>query len=103
MPSRNSVVGRITRNRPPSWLGRYECRRYRGFRSHVRKIESLFGHNLKAARLCAGLSQQDLAARAGVALAFLTQIENGVSDPDLQVIGALAKAVGCAAYELLKS
>ena len=67
------------------------------------KIESLFGHNLKAARLCAGLSQQDLAARAGVALAFLTQIENGVSDPDLQVIGALAKAVGIAAYELLKS
>ena len=67
------------------------------------RIGSLFGSNLKAARLCAGLSQQDLAARAGVALAILAQIESGVGDPDLQVIGALAKAVGCAAFELLKS
>ena len=59
--------------------------------------------NLRAARLCAGLTQQELAARAGVALAFLAQIESGVSDPDLQIIGALAKAVGCAAFELLQS
>jgi transcriptional regulator with XRE-family HTH domain len=66
-------------------------------------IGSLLGHNLKAARLYAGLSQQDVAARAGVALVFLAEIERGVSDPDLQVIGALAKAVGCAAFELLKS
>jgi DNA-binding XRE family transcriptional regulator len=66
------------------------------------EFESLFGRNLKAARLCAGLSQQDLAARAGVALIALAEIESGVSDPDLLVIGALAKAVGCAAFELLE-
>ena len=71
--------------------------------SNSGRIESLFGRNLKAARLCAGLSQQDLAARAGVALIALAEIESGVSDPDLLVIGALAKAVGCAAFELLES
>ena len=66
------------------------------------RIEALFGRNLKTARLCAGMTQQDLAARAGVALALLAQIESGRCDPDLQMIGALAKAVGCAACELLK-
>jgi transcriptional regulator with XRE-family HTH domain len=65
-------------------------------------IGALLGRNLRAARLCAGLSQQELAARAGIALGFLAEIEGGVSDPDLRIIGALAKAVGCAAFELLK-
>ena len=67
------------------------------------RLEARLGRNLKAARLCAGLTQQELATRAGVALAFLAQIERGVCDPDLQRIGALAKAVGRAAYELLQS
>ena len=67
------------------------------------RLEARLGRNLKAARLCAGLTQQELAARAGVALAFLAQLESGVCDPDLQRIGALAKAVGRAAFELLQS
>jgi transcriptional regulator with XRE-family HTH domain len=70
--------------------------------SRTGSITSLLGRNLKEARRCAGLSQQDLAGRAGIALALLAEIESGVSDPDLQMIGALAKAVGCAAFELLK-
>jgi transcriptional regulator with XRE-family HTH domain len=71
--------------------------------SNLARIGSLLGRNLKAARLCAGLSQQELAARAGVTLGLLAEIEAGFSDPELRVIGALAKAVGCAAIELLKS
>ncbi len=67
------------------------------------QLEARLGRNLKAARLRAGLTQQELATRAGVALAFLAQIESGVSDPDLRRIGALAKAVGRAAFELLQS
>ena len=67
------------------------------------RIEALLGRNLKAARLCAGLSQQELAQRAGVALGLLAEIESGVGDPDLRVIGELARAVGLAAFELLKS
>ncbi|MCW3477673.1 helix-turn-helix domain-containing protein [Limobrevibacterium gyesilva] len=66
------------------------------------RIEAQLGRNLKAARLCAGLTQQEVAARAGIAVAFLAEIEKGVGDPDLRVIGALAKAVGCPAFELLK-
>ena len=47
------------------------------------RLRALFGRNLKAARL--------------------VEIESGVSDPDLRVIGALARAVGLTAFELLKS
>ena len=71
--------------------------------SRPASLGALLGHNLKAARLGTGLSQQELAARAGVALCLLVEIESGVSDPDLRVIGALARAVGLAASELLKS
>ena len=71
--------------------------------SRPASLGALLGRNLKAARLCTGLSQQELAVRAGVALCLLVEIESGVSDPDLRVIGALARAVGLAASELLKS
>jgi transcriptional regulator with XRE-family HTH domain len=67
------------------------------------RLGALLGRNLIAARLCTGLSQQELAIRAGVALCLLVEIESGVSDPDLRVIGALARAVGLGASELLKS
>ena len=67
------------------------------------RLRALLGRNLKAARLGTGLSQRELAVRAGVALCLLVEIESGVSDPDLRVIGALARAVGLAASELLKS
>ena len=42
------------------------------------ELEARLGRNLKAARLRAGLTQRELATRAGVALAFLAQIESGV-------------------------
>lgn len=67
------------------------------------RLEARLGRNLKAARVRAGLTQRELAIRAGVALAFLAQIESGVCDADLQRLGALAKAVGRAAFELLQS
>ena len=65
-------------------------------------IQAQLGHNLKAARLDAGLTQQEVAFRAGVAPAFLAEIESGTGDPDLRVIDALAEAVGRAAFELLQ-
>jgi transcriptional regulator with XRE-family HTH domain len=70
--------------------------------SNPARLEAVFGRNLKAARLNTGLSQQELASRAGVAFCVLVEIERGDSDPDLRVIGALARALGLAAFELLK-
>lgn len=64
-------------------------------------ILATLGRNLRAGRLSAGLTQQELAARAGIALAIFAQIESGCSDPGLDLLGTLAKAVGRAAYDLV--
>ena len=64
-------------------------------------ILAALGRNLKTARVSAGLTQQELAVRAGIALTILAQIESGSSDPGLRLLGTLAKAVGCAAYDLV--
>jgi DNA-binding XRE family transcriptional regulator len=61
------------------------------------------GRNLQAARLSAGLTQQELADLAGVDLAILAQIERGCRDPGLNLLDDLAHAVRCAAVELLGS
>jgi DNA-binding XRE family transcriptional regulator len=66
------------------------------------RVKVRFGRNLKAARLCAGLTPQEVALQAGVALGLLIQIESGTSDPDLALVGKLANIVGCAAHELLR-
>jgi transcriptional regulator with XRE-family HTH domain len=64
-------------------------------------ILAALGRNLRAARMAAGLTQQEVAARAGIALTIFAQIESGCSDPGLRLLGSLAKAVGCAAYDLV--
>lgn len=61
-----------------------------------------FGRNLKAARISAGLTQRELAARAGVALSLIIRIESGLCDPDLRLVGSLAKCVGRTVSELLR-
>ncbi len=59
------------------------------------------GRNLTAARVAAGLTQQQLASRVGIALSMLSQIESGRSDPDLRLVDTLANEVGRDLYELL--
>lgn len=65
------------------------------------QIHVLFGRNLKAARLMAGLSSEEVALRARTTVGYLDQIEGGTTYPDLDLIGRLACVVGCEAYELL--
>jgi DNA-binding XRE family transcriptional regulator len=65
------------------------------------RIEVLFGRNLRAARLRAGLTRREVAARAGIAVTSLIQIESGTTDPDLCLVWMLAEVVGRAASDLL--
>lgn len=61
----------------------------------------LFGRNLRSARLRAGLTRRQVAARAGIGLASLIQIEAGTTDPDLCLVWTLAEVVGKPAADLL--
>ena len=65
------------------------------------EISVLFGRRLKAARLKARLSAAAVALRARTTVRHLRQIESGTTYPDLDLIGRLARVVGCEAYELL--
>jgi transcriptional regulator with XRE-family HTH domain len=51
------------------------------------------GNKLKAARTRKGLSQRDLAAKAGLLQAQISKVENGMSDLRLSSLIALSRAL----------
>jgi transcriptional regulator with XRE-family HTH domain len=52
---------------------------------------------LRRARLAAGLSQRELAARAGTSQSVIARIEGGQTDPS---VGTLAKLLAASGHEL---
>ena len=60
-----------------------------------------FGARLRVLRLAAGLSQQDLAVRAGCSRGYVGHLEQGRSLPHRKTIYALARALGADVRELL--
>jgi len=53
-----------------------------------------FGRALKAARVAQGLSQEELAFRAGMSVPYLSNLERGRSGPSLVMMHDLAVALG---------
>ena len=60
------------------------------------------GKNLKRIRTTKGISQGDIARSLGVNRGFISNIENGKTNPTLATIARLAKAVRVSVDELLK-
>jgi len=61
-----------------------------------------FGDHLRGLRKRAGLSQRELAQRAGIDFTYLSKIENGRVDPPGEAtMRALARALGADAEDLL--
>lgn len=60
------------------------------------------GKNLKIIRSKKGISQGDIARSLGVSRGFISNIENGKTNPTLSTIAKLAKAVKASTNELLK-
>lgn len=60
------------------------------------------GKNLKRIRTAKGISQGDIARSLEVNRGFISNIENGKTNPTLATITRLAKAVGVSVSELLK-
>lgn len=60
------------------------------------------GKNLNKIRTAKNISQGDIARALGVDRGFISNIENGKTNPTLATISKIAKAIGVSADELLK-
>ena len=60
------------------------------------------GRNLKRIREEKGMTQGDIVRTLGVSRSFVSNIENGNTNPTLSTITNLAKALGVPSDELLK-
>jgi transcriptional regulator with XRE-family HTH domain len=60
------------------------------------------GKNLKRIRTKKGISQGDIVRSVGIDRAFVSNIENGKTNPTLATISKLAKALNVKIEELIK-
>lgn len=63
----------------------------------------MLGNVLQKARENAGLTQEDLAHRAGIDRSYLSQLENDRKSPTVETLRRLALALGVPAWKLLKT
>jgi transcriptional regulator with XRE-family HTH domain len=66
------------------------------------ELQKLFGENLRAARIKAGLSQTDVAAMSGTAQQTISQIEAGQHNLTLKTMDRLARVVSRNVTQLLR-
>ena len=60
------------------------------------------GENLKRIRMEKGITQGDIVRKLGISRSFVSNIENGKTNPTLSTISKLAKALGIPTNELIK-
>lgn len=60
------------------------------------------GFAVRTAREAAGLTQDVLAKRSGVAQSTISQLEQGEARPRIDTLASLAKAIGLPLWELVK-
>ena len=65
-------------------------------------IQQKFGEQVRTMRNLKGISQEELAFRAGVHRTYLGGIQRGERNPSLRNIAAIARALGMPLSELFK-
>jgi len=65
------------------------------------QLRRVFGRRVREARVRQGLTQQELARRAGMHPAYVGGVERGQRNVTLEVVERLARALGVAAAELM--
>ncbi|MBL3685042.1 MULTISPECIES: helix-turn-helix domain-containing protein [Sinorhizobium] len=66
------------------------------------EIREVFARNLKAARRAKGLSQEELAYRAGIDRTYISSLERSVYNASIDVVDRLAVVLDVEASDLLK-
>jgi transcriptional regulator with XRE-family HTH domain len=67
-----------------------------------RQCFGCLGKNLKRIRTDKGISQGEIGRILGVDKGFVSNIENGKTNPTLATIAKIAKAIGVSVGELMK-
>lgn len=62
----------------------------------------LFGRNVRRLRDAAGVSQEELAFRAGMKRTYLSDLERGTRNPSVRALGRLAEALNVTPSQLLE-
>ncbi len=65
-------------------------------------LAAIFARNLQALRQKKHLTQEALAAKAGISVAYVSMLERGQRTPPLETIDLLAKALKVPALEMLQ-
>ena len=65
------------------------------------QAKKILAVNVRAARLAAGVSQEELAFRAGIDRTYASQIERAIANQSLGITCAVADALGCTLIDLL--
>ena len=61
---------------------------------------SAFGSHLRSLRRQAGLSQEEIADKAGIHVTYLSGVERGLRNPSIRNVRRLAQALGIPTREL---
>ncbi len=67
-----------------------------------RDLRQAFATNLRRLRHAKGISQEDLAYRAGVNRTYMSKLEKGASYPGLEIIAKIATVLEVEPAELLR-
>jgi transcriptional regulator with XRE-family HTH domain len=67
------------------------------------QLQVAFGRRIRDLRKARGLSQEDLAERAGLHRTYVGGIERGERNPSLVNIGQIAQALGVTVHELFEA
>lgn len=66
------------------------------------ELPTIFGRNVRHARLARGMTIEALAQDSGLSYSYLGEIERGLRNPTLAVIEGLADSLAIEAYSLLQ-
>lgn len=64
--------------------------------------KQILAHNLRTLRAAAGLSQEELASRAGLHRTYISSIERAQRNVTIETVFALAEALGATAEALVQ-
>lgn len=65
-------------------------------------LARLFGQRLRERRVALNMTQAMLFEQSGIAASYISLIERGRSNPSLDIIEALSRAVGSSVSEMLR-